>query len=274
MGLREKHHVVVHGEPTRPTLVLVHGYGTDQQTWRTLLPLLADYQVVTFDQAGSPSADPSAFDPERHASLEGYADDLVGICLELGLSDVVVVGHSISAMTGVLAHLEAPSLVSGLVLIAPSPRYVDDPPYVGGFSREQVDDMLASLATNFSDWAAAMGPEFVGRPDRPELAEELVATLQRNDPAVGAAFAALTFLTDMRAQLPAVHCPTLVIQPSADPVVPAAVGEYVHEQIPRTTYARLEATGHFPHLSAPEETAAAVLAFLEPIRSFLRRTRA
>jgi sigma-B regulation protein RsbQ len=242
--------------------------------WRRLVPHLeGEYRVVTYDQAGAGPSDPAAYDPQRHASLEGYADDLLAICEEVGLEDVVVVGHSISAMIGVLAHLRAPHLVVGLVMISPSPRFIDEPPYVGGFTQGQVEDMLASLSADFDDWARTMAPAFMGRPDRPELARELTDMMLRTDPEAAQEFARLTFLGDNRAELPAVQCPTLVVQATDDPFVPDAVAEYVRDRVPDSTLARVEAFGHFAHVSAPEETARAILAFLGPIRSFLQRTQ-
>ena len=274
MSLRDRHQVRIHGDASPPAVVLVHGYGCDQAMWRHLIPYLDDeYRVVIYDQAGSGACDPSAYNPERHATLDGYADDLVAICAEMQLSDVVVIGHSISAMIGVLAHLRAPDLVAGLVMISPSPRFVDELPYVGGFSREQVDDVLRALSTDFDSWARTMAPTFMGRPDRPELAGELAASLRRTDPATAAAFARVTFLSDTRDELSLVQCPTLVVQAGDDPFAPEAVGEYVHDRIAGSAYAKLDATGHFAHVSAPAETARVILGFLRPIRSFIARTR-
>jgi sigma-B regulation protein RsbQ len=264
----------MHGVPSRPALVLVHGFGCDQTMWGRLVPHLEQgHRVVTFDQAGAGAAGRAAYDSERHASLEGYAEDLVAICAELGLDEVVVVGHSIAAMIGVLAHLRAPELVAGLVMIAPSPRFVDEPPYVGGFSAEEVQRLLAGMRDDFRVWVETMSPAFVGHPEQPELAAELTAALLRIDPDIAVEFARVTFLSDNRKHLPAVQCPTLVIQVSGDPFVPEEVGEYVRDQLPRSSYTRVDTTGHFPHLSHPEETARAIDAFLGPIESFLRRTR-
>jgi sigma-B regulation protein RsbQ len=268
----ERHRVTIFGRPSRPTVLLLHGYGCDQTMWRRLVPHLdGEFRIVTYDQSGAGSSDPETYDPEKHGSLEGYADDLLAICEELDLDEVVVVGHSISAMIGVLAHLRAPHLVVGLVMIGPSPRFIDDGPYVGGFTRGEVEEMLGSLSADFDDWARTMAPAFMGRPDRPELARELVDAMLRTNPEAAEDFARLTFLVDNRAELPAVQCPTLVLQATDDPFVPDVVAEYVRDRIPDSTIARVEASGHFAHVSAPEETARAILTFLGPVRSFLRR---
>lgn len=242
--------------------------------WDRLLPYLEeDHLVVTYDQAGSGEAGRAAYDPVRHGSLTGYAEDLIAICEELELDEVVVVGHSVAAMVGVLAHLRAPDLVAGLVMIAPTPRFVDEPPYVGGFSRQDIEQLLAQLADDFEGWAARIGALFMGHPERPELAAELTAALLRTDPDMAVRFAQVAFLSDTRRELPAVECPTLVIQGTHDPLAPRQVGEFVHDQVPGSSYATVETHGHFPHVTDPERTATAINRFLGPIDSFLRRTR-
>jgi sigma-B regulation protein RsbQ len=250
-SLREVHGATIHGRPSRPALLLVHGYGCDQTMWGRLVPHLSEeFLVVTYDQAGA-----------------------VALCEELRLEDVVVVGHSVSAMIGVLAHLQRPDLVIGLTMITPSPRFIDAPSYVGGFSREDVEGLLAALSENFDQWAEEAAPRLMGASDRPDLAAELARTLRRTDPAVAEAFARVTFLSDSRHLLQSVQCPALVIQAAGDPMAPEPVGRYVHDQIDASSFVQLEATGHFPHVSAPEETATAILGFLRPISRFLERTR-
>jgi len=272
-SVRERHRVTVHGGPDAPALVLVHGYGSDQRMWRHLVPLLQDeYCVVTYDQAGAGDADPCAYDPARHADLQGYADDLLEICAELDLGKVVVVGHSIAAMIGVLAHLRAPDLVAGLVMLAPSPRFVDAPPYDSAFSREEAEGVLDAVSRDFEQWARSAGPQFMGDPGRPELARELTESMLRMDPDTAAAFARVTFLSDTRRQLSEVQCPALVVHAIGDPIVPPSVTQYVHDEIPGCSYAEVDAATHFPQVVAPQETARAILTFLQRIRSFLART--
>jgi sigma-B regulation protein RsbQ len=244
-------------------IVFVHGFGCDQEMWRFLVPDFAtDHKVVTFDLVGFGGSDVSAYDPERYGTLRGHADDLVQICRALELSDVVLVGHSVSAMIGVLAQQQAPELFGALVMVGPSPRYVDDGDYIGGFSRADIAGLLDALDSNHTNWSLAMGPLIMGTPDRPELGEELAASFCRTDPQVARQFARVTFLSDNRADLPGVTVPTLVLQCTDDPIAPAAVGRYVHAAIPGSVLTELAATGHCPHLSAPQETITAIRTFL------------
>jgi len=261
----ERNRVRVSGVPTGRPMVFAHGYGCDQEMWRFLVPEFeVDHKVVLFDHVGSGKSDLSAYDPEKYGSLHGYAADVVDICRELGLSDVVFVGHSVSAMVGVLALQRAPELFGALVMIGPNPRYVDDQEYVGGFGREDIAGLLEALDANHLGWSAQMAPVIMGNPDRPELAQELTNSFCRTDPDIARQFARVTFLSDNRDDLPSVTVPTLVLQCSADVIAPDVVGRYVHEQIPGSTLTHLAATGHCPHLSAPEETIAAIRAFLSP----------
>ena len=244
-------------------MLFSHGFGCDQAMWRFVAPDFAvDHRVVLFDHVGSGTSDLSAYDREKYASLRGYATDVVEICRELELTDVVFVGHSVSAMIGVLALQEAPELFGALVMVGPNPRYVDDDGYVGGFSRSDIVGLLDSLDSNHLGWSTQMAPVIMGNPDKPELTEELTNSFCRTDPDIARQFARVTFLSDNRADLPGVTVPTLVLQCSQDVIAPDVVGEYVHRAIPGSVLTHLEATGHVPHLSAPEETTAAIRAFL------------
>ena len=244
-------------------MVLVHGFGCDQSMWRHVVPDLAtDHRVVTFDLVGFGSTDARAYDRERYGTLHGHAADVVAVCRRLGLSDVVLVGHSVSAIIAVLAQQQAPELFTALVLIGPNPRYVDDDGYTGGFSRADIRGLLDALDSNQLAWSAAMGPVIMGNPDRPELAEELTSSFCRTDPGVARHFARVTFLSDNRADLAGVTVPTLVLQCTDDAIAPEPVGRYVHQAVPGSTFVHLAATGHCPHLSAPAETVAAIRAFL------------
>jgi sigma-B regulation protein RsbQ len=216
---------------------------------------------VLFDHVGAGGSDLSAYDPERYGSLEGYAEDVLAICRELDLFDAVFVGHSVSAMIGVLAAVRDPQRIGRLVLVGPSPRYIDDDGYVGGFSAQDIDELLESLESNFLGWSSAMAPVIMGNPDRPELGQELTETFCRTDPDIAAHFARVTFLSDNRADLGAVRVPTLVLQCSDDAIAPAPVGAYVHREIAGSTFVQLAATGHCPNVSAPQETIDAIRAF-------------
>jgi sigma-B regulation protein RsbQ len=255
--------VRVSGVPDGRPIVFAHGYGCDQNMWRFVAPdFEVDHRVVTFDHVGFGRSDLSAYDPVKYNSLRGYASDVVEILRELELSDVVFVGHSVSAMIGVLAHLQAPGLFGALVLVGPSARYVDDGDYVGGFTRPALSELLDALDANHLAWSASLAPVIMGNPDRPELAEELTESFCRTDPDVARQFARVSFLSDNRADLPLVSVPTLVLQCSQDVIAPESAGRYVHEHVAGSVFTQLAATGHCPNLRAPEETTAAIRAFL------------
>jgi sigma-B regulation protein RsbQ len=259
----QRHHVTVSGAADGPPMVFAHGFGCDQTMWRFVAPAFEDrYRVVLFDHVGSGRSDLSAYDPARYATLDGYVDDLLALCADLDLHEVVLVAHSVSAMVAVLASIREPRRFSRLVLVGPSPRYVDDDGYVGGFSAEDVEEMLDSLDSNYLGWSSAMAPVIMGRPDRPELGAELTDSFCRTDPQIARQFAQVTFRSDNRDDLARVSVPTLVLQCSDDVIAPDEVGRYVAAQIPGSVLTVLAATGHCPQLSAPEETVAAIEAFL------------
>ena len=263
MGAIERNNVVQHGRPDGRPMVFAHGYGCDQNMWRHVWPAFAeDHRVVLFDHVGYGESDHSAYDVQRYDSLDAYARDVLGILRELDLTDVVFVGHSVSAMIGVLACNAEPERFGRLVLVGPSPRYIDDEGYRGGFAREDIDGLLASLESNYLGWSSEMAPVIMGTPDRPELGEELTNLFCRADPKMAAQFARVTFLSDNRGDLDNVKAPTLVLQSSQDVIAPVEVGEYVHRHLPASEMVVLDATGHCPNLSAPEETIAAIRAFL------------
>lgn len=258
-----RNRVAVSGVPNGRPMVFAHGFGCDQRMWRFVAPdFEVDHRVVLFDHVGSGHSELSAYDPVKYGSLHGYASDVVEICRDLGLSDVVFVGHSVSAMMGVLALQQAPELFGALVMVGPNPRYVDDGDYVGGFTRSDIVGLLEALDSNHLGWSRQMASVIMGNPDRPELTEELTNSFCRTDPDIARQFARVTFLSDNRGDLPGVKVPTLILQCSDDVIAPDVVGTYVHGQIPGSVLTRLDAVGHCPHLSAPEETTAAIRAFL------------
>jgi sigma-B regulation protein RsbQ len=263
MDVVARNHVVVSGTAEGRPMLFAHGFGCDQQMWRHVAPAFeADHRVILFDHVGAGRSDLSAYDPGRYASLDGYAEDVLELCAALDVRDAIFVGHSVSAMIGVLAAVREPGRLGKLVLVGPSPRYVDDDGYTGGFSRADIDELLESLDSNFLGWSSAMAPVIMGVPDRPELGDELTNSFCRTDPEIAAQFARVTFLSDNRDDLAAVAVPTLVIQSREDAIAPQAVGEYVHHAIGGSAYVVLDATGHCPNLSAPEATVAAIRAFL------------
>jgi sigma-B regulation protein RsbQ len=254
--------VKVFGQGTTPML-FAHGFGCDQSMWRFVTPAFErSHEIVLFDLVGSGRSDLKAYSESRYGTLNGYADDVLALCRELELKDVVFVGHSVSAMIGVLASIAEPSRFAALVLVGPSPCYIDDGAYVGGFTRPDIDSLVESLDSNYLGWSRAIAPVIMGRPDRPELADELTNSFCRTDPSIAKHFARVTFLSDNRADLPKVTTRALILQCTNDAIAPRAVGEYCRARMPKSELVMLEATGHCPHLSAPDETIAAMRAFV------------
>jgi sigma-B regulation protein RsbQ len=267
MDIERRNNVTVTGNPQGRAVVLAHGFGCDQNMWRLTVPALAeDYRVVLFDYVGAGRSDLSAFSESRYASLDGYARDVVEVCEALDLRDAVFVGHSVSAMIGVLAAGTAPERIGALVMVAPSPRYIDEPGYRGGFSAEDIDELLESLESNYLGWSAAMAPVIMGNADRPELGEELTNSFCATDPDMARVFARTTFLSDSRDDLKAVTVPTLILECTQDVIAPREVGAFVHQMIAGSKLVTLDATGHCPHLSAPEATNGAITDFLARLR--------
>lgn len=243
--------------------MFVHGFGCDQNMWRYVYPAFEEnYKIILFDQVGAGNSDLSAYKPEKYNDLEGYAEDIIEIAGELNLEKIIFVGHSVSSMIGIIASLKAPGLFKSLVLVGPSPCYINDADYYGGFTQPQIEEMLESLDNNHLGWSRAMAPVIMGNPDRKELGEELANSFCRTDPEIAKQFARTTFLSDERAIISSVNIPTLILQCSEDVIAPREVGEYVHQKIKGSKLVILNATGHCPNLSAPEETTYQILQFL------------
>ncbi len=263
MNVLQRNHVQLSGRAAGPAMIFAHGFGCDQNMWRLVAPAFAgERRIVLFDHVGAGGSDAASYSPGKYGSLQGYAADVLEICRALGLERATFVGHSVSAMIGALAAIQEPERFANLVLIGPSPCYIDDEGYTGGFSREDIDGLLDSLDSNYLGWSSAMAPVIMGNPDRPELGAELANSFCRTDPEIARHFARVTFLSDNRADLPRVKTRTLILQCAEDAIAPRSVGEYVHRQIAGSELVLLEATGHCPNLSAPEETIAAIEAFL------------
>lgn len=263
-----RNNVHVHGPLDAQPMVFAHGFGCDQNMWRHVWPAFAaDHRIVLFDHVGAGRSDLTAFDPARYTSLQAYANDVLDICRELELTDVVLVGHSVSAMIGVLAARADPERFAALVLVGPSPRYTDDEGYVGGFTSDDIEELLESMDSNYLGWSSTMAPVIMGNEDRPELGDELTSSFCATDPAIARQFARVTFTSDNRDDLLGIDIPSLVLQCSDDPIAPETVGRYVAAQLPRSRFVLMDATGHCPNLSAPEET-------VDAIRDFLRELAA
>jgi sigma-B regulation protein RsbQ len=266
VDVRTRNNVKVLGQGTQPML-FAHGFGCDQNMWRYIVPAFADdYRIVLFDYVGSGKSDLDAYDPVRYGSLDGYAQDVLDICHALDLRDVILVGHSVSAMVGVIAANREPDRFAHLVMVGPSPRYVNDEGYVGGFERADIEGLLETMDRNYIGWANFLAPAIMKNPDRPELGTELVESFCSTDPIIARRFAEATFFSDNRDDLARVRVPSLVLQCSEDIIAPTAVGEFVHRQLANSTLRIMKATGHCPHMSAPEETIALIREYLEGAR--------
>lgn len=258
----QRNNVVVSGRGVQPML-FAHGFGCDQQMWRLVAPAFEDdYRVVRFDYVGSGKSDATAYDAGRYSALDGYADDVLEICNALDLRDVIFVGHSVSAMIGVLAASREPERFSRLILIGPSPRYINEGAYTGGFERADLEGLLDVMERNVMGWGGFLAPMVMKNPERPELTAELEAAFCAGDPEITRRFAQVTFFSDNREDLARVKVPALVMQCADDAIAPPEVGKYVAERLEGSTFRQLGATGHCPHLSHPEETVAVIREYL------------
>lgn len=263
MSVITRNNIITAGRGSRP-LVFMHGFGCDQNVWRHVTAAFEDdYRIVLFDHVGAGNSDLSQYDEDKYATLDGYASDLIEIVRELKLQDAVIVGHSISSMIAMLAAIREPALFAKIVMVGPSPSFLNDGDYPGGFDRKDIDHLLAAMDSNFFGWSSMITPVIMGNPERPELAGELNENFCRTDPAIARQFARVTFLVDCRADLPRLSVPSLIVQCSSDALAPLAIGDYLHAQLRGSTLAVLEATGHCPHLSEPSELVAAMKDWLK-----------
>lgn len=262
MSIAQRNNVQVTGSGPS-TMVLAHGFGCDQNMWRKLVPAYENrYRIVLFDLVGSGNSDLSAYDQARYDTLHGYADDVVEIVDGFAQGPVVFVGHSVSAMIGLLANLKTPDRFRAQVMVGPSPCYINDGDYFGGFERQDIEGLLETLESNYLGWSSTMAPAIMGAPGQPELGQELANSFCRTDPDIAKHFARVTFMSDNRADLPRLQAPTLILQCSEDIIAPVAVGQYMQRVMPDATLAMIENVGHCPHLSAPGASVAAIDGFL------------
>ena len=262
MSVLVRNHVKIAGRGTR-SMIFAHGFGCDQNMWRFVAPAFEEtFQTVLFDHVGAGGSDLCAFSTEKYSSLEGYANDVVEIGRALNVKDGVFVGHSVSAIIGVLAAKKAPDLFESLVMVGPSPRYIDDDGYTGGFSANQIEELLDFLDSNYMGWSAAMAPVIMGNPQRPALGEELTNSFCRTDPEIAKHFARTTFMSDNRQDLAGLETRALVLQCKEDVIAPLSVGEYVHAKLQNSKLVILDATGHCPNLSAPDMVITAIQGFV------------
>ncbi len=258
-----RNNVRIFGKGEQPML-FAHGFGCDQNMWRYVYPAFADeYRIVLFDYVGSGKSDLRAYNAERYSTLNGYAEDMLDVIEALNLKNIVLVGHSVSSMIGLIAAIKRPELFQKLVFVGPSPRYINDTNYVGGFEQRDVEELLDTMDKNYIGWANFLGAAAMKNPERPELAAELTESFCSTDPVMARRFAEATFYSDNRADLPKLRVPSLILQCTDDLIAPLAVGEYMYRHVPNSTLRVVEATGHCPHLSAPEETIAVIKEYLE-----------
>ena len=259
----KRHNVQVWGTGSK-TLLFAHGMGCDQKVWRLITPAFdAGYKIVAFDYIGSGGSDWSAYNKEKYSSLQGYAADIQDICAALALQNVVLIAHSVSSMIGMLAAIAKPALFNSIVMIGPSPGYINSKEYSGGFERNEIEALLRLMETNYRKWADAFAPQAMGNADKPQLSRDLNESFCSTDPAITLDFARLTFLSDNRKDLPKLQTPSLILQTADDIVAPVHVGAYMHRAMPGSTLVHMKATGHFPQLSAPEETIKEIKNYLE-----------
>jgi sigma-B regulation protein RsbQ len=261
-SVTRRNNVRVFGKGSQPML-FAHGFGCDQNMWRFLTPAFEDhFRIVLFDYVGSGRSDSAAWNPERYATLQGYAQDILDVCHELGLEDVILVGHSVSSMTGALAAIEEPHRFARLVMVGPSPCYINDVNYVGGFERSDIEGLLNTMEQNYIGWANFMAPAIMGNADRPALGSELAESFCSTDPTIARRFAEATFFSDNRHDLHKVRVPSLILQCSDDIIAPRSVGEYLATHLPQSDLRVMKATGHCPHMSEPEETVRLIKEYL------------
>jgi len=263
-AILRRNNVRVSGNERGPAMIFAHGFGCDQNMWRFIVPAFADtHRIVLFDYVGCGRSDLNAFQPHRYDNLDGYAQDLLEVCDALALEHAILVAHSVSAMIGLLASIRGPSRFSSLIMVAPSPRYINDPPYVGGLERNDVEGLLSLMDHNYIGWASMLAPMVMANPDQPDLARELEQSFCSTDPVAAKAFANATFFADNRADLPRISIPALILQVKEDAIAPMEVGRYMHDRMPGSTLSVIDATGHCPHMSHPELTVRAMREFME-----------
>jgi sigma-B regulation protein RsbQ len=267
-NIRSRNNVNVTGKGAQP-MMFAHGFGCDQNMWRFVAPAFEDdYKVVLFDYVGAGKSDLSAYNLERYSTLNGYAEDIIDICKALQLRNVILVGHSVSGMIAVLASLREPQLFDRIIFVGPSPRYINEAPdYIGGFERQDIEDLLDTMDRNYVGWANFLAPAIMKNPERPELSEELTESFCSTDPMVARQFAEATFFSDNRSDLPKLKVPSLIMQCSDDLIAPGEVGHYMQRHTPNSTLAIMKATGHCPHMSHPEETIRLVREYLQGARA-------
>jgi sigma-B regulation protein RsbQ len=262
MSVKQRNNVQIRGDGST-TIIFAHGFGCDQSMWRYLAPSFEDrFKIVTFDLVGSGGSDLNAYDRLKYGTLHGYADDLLEIIDDLSVEPVIFVGHSVSSMIGLLATIKAPERFIAQIMVSPSPCYINDENYIGGFTRPEIDEILETMESNYLGWSSNIAPVIMGAPQQPELTSELANRFCRNDPSIAEHFAQVTFLSDHRSDLPKSVTPALILQCSDDVIAPRQVGEFMHRQMSNSVLRIIKNVGHCPHMSAASESFDAMHGFL------------
>lgn len=262
-NILKRNNVQIFGEGDK-TILFAHGFGCDQNMWRYITPAYKEnYKIVLFDYVGCGNSNLGSYNDERYSTLNGYAHDIIEICNALNLKDIIFAGHSVSAMIGVLAYVQAPQLFQKMIFVCPSPRYINDEGYIGGFEKQELEELLHLMDSDYMGWAGFLAPIVMKNHDKPELTEELKKSFCSADPVITKKFAQVTFFSDNRKDLNNINIPTLILQCAHDLIAPNEVGDFVHKNIPGSTLVNMEATGHCPHMSHPEETIKKINEFLE-----------
>lgn len=261
-NLLSRNNVKIFGSGSQP-MVFAHGFGCDQNMWRYITPAFRDeYKIVLFDYVGAGKSDLLSYNPDRYSSLNGYAQDVLEICEALELQDVILVGHSVSSMIGLLAAVEKPQYFANIIMVGPSPCYINNEGYVGGFEQRDIEGLLETMEKNYIGWANFLAPQIMANADRPQLGTELSESFCSTDPVIAGQFAKATFFSDNRRDLPKLQLPSLILQCSEDIIAPTEVGEYLHRELPQSTLRIMKAKGHCPHISEPEETISLIKEYL------------
>eukprot|EP01013_Petalomonas_cantuscygni_P004879 TRINITY_DN15338_c0_g1_i1.p2 TRINITY_DN15338_c0_g1~~TRINITY_DN15338_c0_g1_i1.p2 ORF type:complete len:267 (-),score=70.09 TRINITY_DN15338_c0_g1_i1:31-831(-) len=244
-------------------IVFAHGFGCDQSMWKQVAPdFEKDHRVILFDLTGAGQSNRARYDFTRYETLDGHAEDVVEILEELDLRDVTLVGHSVSAMIASLAAISAPDRIARLVLVAPSPCFLNDGDYIGGFEKTDLEGILDLMDENYLGWASQFAPQIAGEPGGGPAADDLTQSFCQTDPDVARHFGRVTFMSDRRADVPRTNRPALILQCSDDLLAPVGVGEWMHRSIEGSTLEVLPVNGHCPHMTAPDLTLGAIRRFL------------
>ncbi|MFJ5717921.1 alpha/beta fold hydrolase [Neobacillus sp. NPDC093127] len=263
IDVMKRNNVKVMGQGEQ-TIMFAHGFGCDQSMWQYIAPTFAEkYRIILFDYTGSGNSDITAYQSEKYSTLHGYMQDVLDIIEEMDLQQILFIGHSISSMIGMLAAIERPDYFDKLIMIGPSPCYLNDTDgYVGGFEQSDIKELLALMEMNFAGWASYMAPFAMDQSKDPKLTQELENSFVSTNPRIAREFAEVTFFSDYRTSVPSVTVPTLIIQCSNDSIVPIEVGEYLHKHLQNSTLQIIDARGHYPHISQPLETTEIIIDYL------------